>query len=304
MTSLAKKSARSIFAPPPIVSEHVLTSPTRKAALWLDAKLAALNGKIVGETVSLTPELATVLLERNTGNRAIKRNRVADMVRDIRNGDWKLNGEPVIIASDGMLNDGQNRCTAVIEADTTVDVLMVFGPARDTRDTLDQGTARTPSDNLAVHGFVNTNVLAGAARLLSLWRDTGDITSKHRGPTRAQLIAVAEENPGLSESVSFVKRKVAQPLGSQSALAFVHFALKTVANKADVNAFMEGLIEGASLTRGDPVLYARNRLIVARGEMRAPPRVELLFRAWNAHRHGEKRVSISLQGGELPKLES
>ena len=283
-------------------------SDLRRAQLWLDGQVAKSAGAVTAQVVTMSPELAEVLLGRNEGNRKLKARRVDDFSRDMAAGNWKLNGEPVIVSSEGRLNDGQHRCAAVIQSKVPVEMLIVFGVDRDSRDTLDHGTARSPGDDLALHGHTNTIVLAATARMLWQWRQYG--TVQHSGvkaPTRVELMATVDQNPGIIRAILAVGSKgaKAKAVASVAMLAFCHFAFKTVANDADVTFFFDALIEGENLKRGDPILNARNRLIAERRILGVEERVELLFRAWNAHRRGETaRVAFRLTGGELPLLES
>lgn len=281
-------------------------SDTRQAAIWLDEQGAKANRSVTSVVTDLTPQMAAVLLERNPANRKIKHAKVQDYAHDIKQGAWKFNGEPIIIANDGLLNDGQHRCAAVLEAQKAIKVVMVFGVERDSRDTLDQGANRTAGDYLGIHGYHSTNNLAAVAKAVWQWRTYGLLSAggSRYSPTRSEVLEVVAANPGLVKSFSFVDRKNARTMGSPSILAFAHFAIKSIAGELPANYFMDALIDGTNLKAGDPILTARNRLIVDRKSLRAPERAELLFRAWNAHRLGQTRVLFRIAGGELPLLEA
>jgi hypothetical protein len=299
----AMGKAKAVNAP---LKFHTV-SDGRRAQLWLDDTVATIGDNVTAMLVNVTPELAEVLLSRNEGNRSVKQRRVDDMARDMSSGNWKLNGEPIIVSSDGTLNDGQHRLFAVVQSKVPSDMLVVFGVSRDSRDTVDHGVGRTPGDDLSLHGFTNAVQLAAAARLVWMWRNYGEVTrSGNRAPTRMELIASAEENRGLVKALAAVGAKTtkAKALASMATLAFCYFAFKTVANEQDVAYFFDALIEGDELKRGDPILNARNRLIAERGILSQAAKAELLFRAWNSHRRGEARVLFRIAGGELPLLES
>lgn len=278
-------------------------SDTRSAALWLD-QMGAKPG-VHSIVADLTPSIAAVLLERNPANRKVKWSKVQDYAKDMKHGSWKFNGEPIIIADDGLLNDGQHRCAAVVESNVTIPALMVFGVDRGTRDTLDQGVARTSGDYLSIHGHTQTNNLAAVAKAVWQWRTYGFIaTGGRHSPTRSEVLATVEDNPGIVKSFQFVDRKNTRTMGSPSIMAFAHFAIKVVAGEIAANYFFDALIDGTNLKAGDPILTVRNRLIVDRRSLRPGDRAELLFRAWNAHRLGQTRVLFRLSGGELPLLEA
>ncbi|MCE5182489.1 MAG: hypothetical protein LLG15_11865 [Betaproteobacteria bacterium] len=279
-------------------------SDTRRAALWLDEMVATRSVNTV--VADLTPDIAAVLLERNPSNRKIKPHKVEDYSHDIKGGAWKFNGEPIIIARDGLLNDGQHRCAAVLEARIPIKAVFVFGVERDTRDTLDQGANRTAGDYLGIHGHQFTNHLAAVAKAVWQWRTYGFVRGRGSkfSPTRSEILLTVEKNPGIVKSFDFVNRKNSQTMGSASPLAFAHFAIKSVAGDLAANYFMDALIDGTNLKSSDPILVARNRLIMGRKNLLLAEKAELLFKAWNAHRLDRTGVNFRLTGGELPLLEA
>lgn len=280
------------------------------AAKWLDAQVGQVGSKISAPVVDLTPDIAAALLERNPNNRSLSKTKVDDFTHDMKNGDWKLNGEPVIIASDGSLNDGQHRCYAVMQSGVTVKTVMIFGVERETRDTLDQGKNRLVGDYLYMLGKQNANHLAAAARMLWQWQNIGFITHAAAAgagkfkPTRTELIHLVQNTPSLVKSLDAVYAKNSARLGSIGMVAFCHYAMKVASNESAVTEFVQSLVSGAGLEDDDPRLYCRNRLMGERGSMGANQKVELIFRTWNAYRLNEKRSRIGLLGGELPMLES
>ena len=287
------------------VAKFHTMSDTRQAAVWLDDQAAKAGRNVTSVVADLTPQIAAVLLERNPANRKLKLSKVQDYAHDMKNGAWKFNGEPIIIAQDGLLNDGQHRCAAVIESRETIKAVMVFGVERETRDTLDQGANRTAGDYLAIHGHQFTNHLAAVAKAVWQWRTYGFLsTAGSQKPTRSEVLQTVLDNPGIVKSFEYVNRPNALSLGSTSAIAFAHFAFKSVAGQSPSDYFMDALVDGTNLKAGDPILICRNRLIIDRRSLILPERAELLFRAWNAHRLEQTRVSFRLSGGELPILEA
>lgn len=297
-----KPTTNKVKTPPPVQKFHTV-SDTHRAAQWLD-EMGAKTG-VHTVVTELTPAIAAVLLERNPANRTIKPHKVQDYAHDMKNGAWTFNGEPVIIASDGLLNDGQHRCAAVVESRTPVTAVFVFGVARETRETLDQGVNRTAGDYLSMQGYSHQNNLAAIARNLWQWRTFGEVSrGRRQSPTRAEVLATVAENPGIEKSFVFVNRPNARGMRSVSALAFCHFAFKSISNQQSADFFMDALIDGTELKSGDPILAVRNRMITDRSLLGTPEKVELLFRAWNAHRLGQTRVLFRISGGELPILEA
>lgn len=285
--------------------KFVTASPDKRAADWLESQIANSQDGIISMVVDLTPALARALLNRNAGNRKISDICVTAYARDIAAGAWTLNGEPVIVSRDGKMNDGQHRCEAVVAADKTIPVLMVFGIDRDTRTTVDQGRARTAGDFLSMRGFGNVNQLGAAASFAWRYVSHNRLADGSRlRPTKSEVLAFVADNPELVASLEFVQRKGAVMTGGYSLLGFIHWALWKAGGRLEADLFIHTLIDGTNLGAGDPLLYVRNRLINERGRMRANDKAELIFKAWNGWRTGKKVQRFEVTGGALPTLEA
>lgn len=144
-------------------------------------------------TVDMTPDLAARIVECNDHNRPLRwagpARTVASYKAAMERGEWVLNGAPVVMSKDGLLNDGQHRLQAVIKAGIAVPMDIKFGVARETRHTIDQGAGRTPSDILAMNGFKNTNKAAHALRFLWCYENGYPFSIF---PSPDQLLAVAD----------------------------------------------------------------------------------------------------------------
>lgn len=284
------------------MSEH------RKLAIWLDKLVeeAKAKKKPVAQMTKLTPALAGVLLDRNPGNRKISQRTVERFAYEIKGDRWTFNGEPILISDTGQLNDGQHRCSAVVEAGKAVDVILIVGVPRDSRTTLDQGRTRAAADYLSMNGEVNTIALAAAANYAWQYRNRGMLalggTSK---ATKSEVLQFVSDNPGLAKSVAVFSVGSARALGGVAFLGFCHFAISAAARAEDVDRFFIALVEGVNLGVGSPILYVRNRLQQLVGDRDQNGKAELIFKAWNAWRRGEKVTSyVRVSGGVLPVLEA
>lgn len=284
-------------------SVHHTISGTRAASLWLSGEVTKAATKLTTQVVDLTPDLAAALLERNPQNRRLSENSVEQFARDIKSGNWAFNGESIVVSSDGLLNDGQHRCAAVVKAKKAIPVVLVVGAERETRTTLDQGKNRLISDYLAMEGHVGAPILASAAYIAWQVERYGFTTrSKDFRPTKGELMTYIDEHGGLIKSVGRIPQYGVRKLGGRPVLAFCHWHLSKWANPAEADGFIESLLTGIGLERGDPILYIRNRLLQLTG-MTVGERVELIIRGWNLHRRGETVSRIPLNGGKLPDVE-
>lgn len=301
MLKVVDKPTKGKIDPTP----YLTVSEDHKAAIWLQAEIQKAQGGVTTQVIDLTPMLARVLMSRNAHNRAISENIVENYVRDMKNGAWRFNGEPIIVSRDGELNDGQHRCMAVVLSGLIIKAVLIIGVERDTRTTLDQGKMRSVGDYLAMEGHLDTNTLAAAGRMVWQWRKFGLVSQNHQyRPTKSEVLALVNETPALGKCVHDISWTNLSAAGSRSMMAFCSYAFGLTADKSEVGTFIHGIATGENLTLQSPILYARNRLLSERGRLKVGERAELLFRSWNAWRRGELPKSIALQGGELPMVES
>jgi hypothetical protein len=303
MLNVAEKPAKATLLTK-VGSEFVIQSPDKRAAAWLEDNIKKSQDKITTIVADLTPALARVLMDRNEGNRKIYDGLVTSYARDMANDAWHLNGEPIIVSKDGLLNDGQHRCMAAIEAGRTVPVIFVFGVGRATRTTVDQGRVRTAGDFLAMGGHTNTNVLSAVAGYIWQHANFNSLSPNSRNrPTKGEIVGLIDTHPGIVKSVNKASVPGARTVGGYSMLAFCHWTFSRVANVSAADTFLEMLTGGAGLQNRDPILYVRNRLINERGRLRANDRAELIFKAWNSWRRKEIAHRFEITGGGLPKVE-
>lgn len=111
----------------------------------------------------VTPEYAEMLLAKNNHNRPLSRPTVSKYRQHMRDGNWKVTGDTVCIASDGTLIDGQHRVTAIAEEGTPQWMLVVSGFCPETFAYLDIGKKRTNADTLATKGYKHYKLLAAAS---------------------------------------------------------------------------------------------------------------------------------------------
>lgn len=124
------------------------------------------------QTITLTPELATQLLERNSLNRPLSDSHVSRIAKQIKAGKWKFNGDTIKIADTNDVLDGQHRLWAVIEAKIPIETILVRGIRRDAFATIDTlRKSRSGSDTLTLNGVHQyRTVIASAIPWLIRWQ--------------------------------------------------------------------------------------------------------------------------------------
>ncbi|MFY7926737.1 MAG: hypothetical protein ACOVN5_13075 [Aquidulcibacter sp.] len=95
---------------------------------------------------TITPNLAAVLLETNTTNRKLRKSVVSKYADEMRNGDWLLTPEPIVIADTDRLLNGQHRLNAVIQYGGNVKMFVVRGVSEKAFSALDRGFSRSFAD--------------------------------------------------------------------------------------------------------------------------------------------------------------
>jgi hypothetical protein len=188
----AKDGAPSVHTKPQRVTE------ADQLAAWI----ARGEQEVFSVTALLTPTLAALLTQRNEENRPVTwkggNRSVAAYSAAMQRGEWRLNGESIVISRCGALNDGQHRCYAVLDCQVTIPVQITFGVERDTRHTVNQGIARTPGHILAMAGEVNTNQLATALQML--WcLDSGETLNAR--PSMDQLQETLARHPQIRDAI-------------------------------------------------------------------------------------------------------
>jgi hypothetical protein len=275
----------------------------RRAEKILDTFLKRGHSAVFAEVVKLTPQLAELLMMRNFDNRPISPDQLRKLVKDIREDRFELNGETVILAKDGCLNDGQHRCMAVLETGTAVQVLMAFGVPRKARHTIGQGLKRSLGHYVHMQGGAYANQVAATAILLTQYKREKTISSKAAlKPTTVESFAVIQDNPRLVESVEFVKSG-SRLVSSIPTMAFAHFVFREI-DEAQANVFIAQVMDGSGLSKTDPAYVCRERLMREK-QMRywTPARAcECLFKCWNAFVTGQKMGRIALGSPVFPRI--
>jgi hypothetical protein len=255
------------------------------------------------EIAAVTPALAAKWLASNTRNRNLRPRAVANYARDMVAGNWHFNGEGIKFSTDGRLLDGQHRLAAVIEADTTVQLLVIWDLPEEAQETMDTGRKRLPQDMFALRGEINSGIVASVTRRLWMWnigdyRFTGSTT-----PTVSECsVLLAERGDEVRRSVEIAARVYKQFKGlPQSSVGVAHFLFSQI-DPETAPWFFARVGDGADLPIGHPVLTLRTRIINDRADRARLPEylyLAYLIRAWNAVRDGRTLDRI-IQPADAP----
>lgn len=211
----------------------------------------------------ITPQKAQQWLASMGTNRNLRASMVEQIARDIRSGNWALNGESIKIDQDGRLVDGQHRLTAIIRSGRSVETVVVRGIGNDTVKTVDTGALRTKGDVLKMAGYPQSNSLGALIRAIKFDRECG---CPFRGrselsPTHNEVLDMAAElGDTMHQCIKVSRGADIKAIASCTVVAF--FLFKSIENGLEDEAmrFIEHVATGHNLSKGHPALALRNRL--------------------------------------------
>lgn len=249
-----------------------------------------MDAKITAKVETITPEIAKTMLGENVNNRRISRDNVNLFAREIRNGEWRFNGEAIKFGKDGRLLDGQHRLLAVIAADKPLTTLVIRGLEDETQQTMDSGKTRTLGDVLTLRGEKNSTQLASLARAVYLADQLGMEAAAQndlKTHTRRDYL-VHRPDPATGGRARRITR-VPQPIRgllTSSMFASLWWTFAHI-DTDEANRFFTSLASGANLQADDPILILRNTLMAQphkAGRSTRDNRVRiaaLTIKAWN-----------------------
>jgi hypothetical protein len=252
---------------------------------------------IIAKVETITPNIAAALLEGNQDNRKIKEATVSQYASDIVAGKWQLTGQPIIIADNGQLNDGQHRLAAVVKSGVAVDMMVIRGASRESRVAIDIGTVRGSGDVVQMFHVPNGAAVAALARLVISWERVGK--------NRLGRVGNVSKIDTIDRGVSDERLIYAVRIGSTCQKIVVYkqaaFARYVIQDSDLSDTFFARLADGINLEHGHPVLAVRNWFFRNGRKVTDMQGVEVILRGWCAFRDGRELINIKLMG-DFPKL--
>lgn len=231
----------------------------------------------------ITPEIAEQMLLLNSGNRAISEPHVNRLAKQMANGEFDLNGDPVRIASDGTLIDGQHRLTACVKSGVSFQTLVVRGLQKKAFLTIDQGKRRSHGDTLSALGEKNGKDISSALKVIERYF-TGNLITGKRGFTNSDMVVLLERYPDIRLCLS----GVSHPKGLfPRSIAIACNYLFRQRDEELATRFFESLVSGTNLDEGSPVHVLRERLMrnaMNKAKLKPEYIMALMIKSWNAYR--------------------
>jgi hypothetical protein len=257
--------------------------------------------EIETQVKTLSPQDAEQLLELNTHNRHLRPSHVQWLARQMRSGDWKLNGESIKIGRtpDGtdVLLDGQHRLEACVVAGVPFTTLLVTGLPADTQDTVDRGSARTLADALTLDGYTNATALAALAAAM-LYTESHGLPELWQYRTNSlnpmEIRRFIDRTESIRDLVMWgdsLKRKTRGMRLQKPICGTLRYHTDRLDEQAS-ETFWKGLTDGVGLEEGSPILAARNLLVAMSGDAltareRRFVQQCVISQAWDKYRKGK-----------------
>lgn len=242
------------------------------------------------------PAEAFAILDQSSGfrNRPLDKARVSQYRRAMESGRWMPNGEPIILDRDGVCIDGQHRLRAILESGVEVEILVVRGVERSVFSTIDQGKQREAQFLLREAGYRNGSLCAAAIRTYLTWESRSFSNSSRRIDNQT-VLEYAPQLPNLREMVHRVQAHADWlPVPATVTAAFL-IIQNYGGDEAACREFIDGVLDGCNLSKGDPEMALRERL--RRMKPNRAERDEVLYlvlRAWMSFCACEKLVKLQL----------
>jgi len=282
------------------------------------------DGRTIGVEL-ITPTEAVAYLNTMPGNRPLSNRQVEYLTEQAKGGTYYPMVAPIHFDMEGRLRNGQHRMWMVIESDKPQEFLVVRNASEEEIDALDIGKRRLGGDVLALDGYGNSKMLAGA--LQNLWMYEHNIIPGHSrtffstknapGLTNHMLREFMTLHPRMVNSTEYIKvTPSVRLLGPPSVLAFCHYGIMR-ANPTQGPAFWLAVATQNFWGQDDPAFRLFDRLNRSKTKTDKSARLvpgevaALTIKAWNLWVQGKgakhlrwKAPGHKYAGEDFPRIRS
>lgn len=263
------------------------------------------------ETIS--PNTAITYLKNAGKNRKLSEKKVQDYAKQMTDGEWVLNGEPIIFGKSGNLIDGQHRLRAVIYSNATVQMLVVRGVNDEYFDSIDSGKSRTLFDVFSSNNIANASIVSAAVKKYSVicsnpkscfFRDYSKLT-----PCRKVLLETYNHNAEVFDYAAtfganmYAKKRLASPANIGAIYAYLMLVKEHEQDKIEEFFwFLFSNKEAATTPAYSAAIEARNRIISSAlsGKKFEPKTLQNMFAiAWNSFIEGKEVKKLRVSNDEI-----
>lgn len=254
-----------------------------------------------GVRMTITPEMAEVMMERNKSDEWANRPRSATalkrFVRTISEGRWAYTGETVVFSITGRLLNGQHRLTACIQAGAPIETLVAFGVDDAAFKFMDIGVKRTAGHILAIEGVPNYHWAAAALRIIYAYSSNPIWSGAPGGfmPENDELLEFYYAHNDINKSRSAARSMWNEKLLTPAWAGALHY-ICAQKNRQQADGFFETVASGIGIkSKQSPEYLIRSRLTesaIAVGNKKTDDvaLAALFIKAWNAARGNPTKV--------------
>lgn len=257
----------------------------------------------------ITPKRAEEILAKNTSNRKVNEAGVLFIKRAITSGQFKYNGESIIIAKDGTLLDGQHRLMACVQTDTPIDVELIEGVDNDVMPTIDTGTARTAAHVFQIMDIKNGAVVsAGIRNILTDIRLKRGIRKNGNRTTKISNMEILDfynENKELMDllgAFSVHQVNIGTKLITSSKLMALVYLLSTISDGKIVIDFFREVLSGIRIRESNLAHLLRKKLIdnkISNTKFSEDIEIRLIIKAFYKYADNEVSKLLKLSTDEI-----
>lgn len=223
--------------------------------------------------MNITPKKAVEFLTMNTNNRNLRPERVNVYASEMKSGNWKANGIPIIFGNDGKLKDGQHRLQACVKSNKIIkNALVVYLPQTQT-NCYDIGLSRTAKDVAQFMGLTDIpyyrNTFVIAAVNCAIW-------GKRKAYQAYSKIGLIQEMQKHSDACEFLYYKLytiqaiqARKLCKSGMAAAVFNAYLSGYDINKLERFCNVVIYGICREKTEePIIKLRDELLITKSKTR------------------------------------
>jgi len=270
--------------------------------------------------ITITPMIARQWLDSTDPSiqRRLSLNHVAYLAKEMENGHWDLNGQPIQIDKIGNVVNGQHRLNACIESNTPFTSLVVFNVETSAIKTIDEGAkARGISDFLDIRYNAKHSVTAAAAMRMVVFWDSGWRKSLGYGGTAmknsstslklspAEAESFIKDNPEFFEFIAEASslHQAGENLVSKSLFCGLLWLVERE-NPIHARAFFGKLSIGADISLTSPVLYLKNWLREHKGghKYNRGSQIGMIIKCFNYYAEGVEVTKLIQVPKEVPDI--
>jgi hypothetical protein len=243
--------------------------------------------------VIIDPDLAKALMKRNTDNRPKLQSTVDYYRKLILSGKWHLTHQGMAMDTRGILQDGQQRLQACIDAEQPIEVAFFCGMPSENFKAIDEGRNRTIADLFGKDGVQYAPLLGGAIRLIAAYREPYPRAFlKVKTPNELLYDAFKGDPERLAAAVKWGRANYQRAKIVGAALTAAKYLLGDACgyDNVFVEAFLNGLVTGRKgdsrlmLDADDPRFLLRENMQARRergNRMRGVDQLGYILLAWN-----------------------